>query len=723
MRIASILVIAAMAIFCLPIFAQDIEYVSSVMHTGPLLTIEVLGDTAYCAGEYSFNIISVENPNTPNIVGSCAIPSGGFYSGSNRLVVRGNFAYVVCGGEGIQVIDITNPTTPFITGSCDTPGGAAGLFVSGDYAYIADWSSLQIINISDPSTPWIEGNCETGNGSYRVCENNGYAFIANSNVGLIIVDVSEPDQAEIVMIFSTIGRANDVCILENHAYVAEYDPGGIEVVDISNPEIPQLRGYYYTPNWATCIAVRNELAYLGGAVLNWYDTVVMEIIDISDLNNPELVGCYYDYGYDIEDIDLEHETAFFAKREVGGSGNIYFVDVSVPSNPTFLNYFDVSRIIDVYKSGDYAFAVNYNLGLQVIDISDPYNPSYITGLNLPGDWAKDIFISDNYAYMIDSIDSTLFIIDISIPSDPQMMSSLNVSDRLEHVFVSDNLAYIADYNYGIHVIDVTEPEYPTYLSGFEMGMSGTSEIIVAGENAYVLNRGVGYGLYILNITNPESLYLESSWDAPDRPYCMAKYNDYIYISLGSSIQIVNVSDPLNPTHVDSFNIQNINDLFVDENYLYVACNTSIHVFNISDPEEPIWTAAYSDISFNRWGSIFVSEYYIYLSHIMSLMIFHFDPEMGIDLVLEIPTQYSLEQNYPNPFNISTLIKYELPNQSQVTIDIYDILGRKVTTVENAVQPAGYHEVIWNAGALPSGVYFYKLQAGNFSESNKMILLK
>ncbi len=90
---------------------------------------------------------------------------------------------------------------------------------------------------------------------------------------------------------------------------------------------------------------------------------------------------------------------------------------------------------------------------------------------------------------------------------------------------------------------------------------------------------------------------------------------------------------------------------------------------------------------------------------------------------ELPKQISLFQNCPNPFNASTTIKYELPRQSRVTIEIYDILGRKISTLINAELPAGYHQAIWHADNFASGMYFYKLQAGNYSETKKMLLLK
>jgi tetratricopeptide (TPR) repeat protein len=89
----------------------------------------------------------------------------------------------------------------------------------------------------------------------------------------------------------------------------------------------------------------------------------------------------------------------------------------------------------------------------------------------------------------------------------------------------------------------------------------------------------------------------------------------------------------------------------------------------------------------------------------------------------IPKEYSLYQNYPNPFNPSTAIKFDLPKDGLVTLEIYDILGRRITTLVNEYKPAGSHEQLFNASSLASGVYVYKLQAGDFVNSKKMILLK
>ena len=96
----------------------------------------------------------------------------------------------------------------------------------------------------------------------------------------------------------------------------------------------------------------------------------------------------------------------------------------------------------------------------------------------------------------------------------------------------------------------------------------------------------------------------------------------------------------------------------------------------------------------------------------------------IDVELsELPTEFALEQNYPNPFNPSTTFKYEIPKESYITLKVYDILGREVATLVNGQQKAGYYEIDWNASNNSSGVYFYKIQAGGFVDTKKMIWVK
>lgn len=89
----------------------------------------------------------------------------------------------------------------------------------------------------------------------------------------------------------------------------------------------------------------------------------------------------------------------------------------------------------------------------------------------------------------------------------------------------------------------------------------------------------------------------------------------------------------------------------------------------------------------------------------------------------VPTIYALEQNFPNPFNPSTTIKFELPKTSHVTLTVYDVLGREVSLLVNEKKNAGSYHVKFDGSNLASGVYFYRIQAGDFVQTKRLLLLK
>ena len=118
-----------------------------------------------------------------------------------------------------------------------------------------------------------------------------------------------------------------------------------------------------------------------------------------------------------------------------------------------------------------------------------------------------------------------------------------------------------------------------------------------------------------------------------------------------------------------------------------------------------------------------SRFSIGTTHFEKIMQFHLVGTTGLDEEINTPLSFNLSQNYPNPFNPSTRIQYAIDSRQFVSLKVYDILGKEVATLVNEEKSVGTYEQNWNAANLPSGVYFYHLQAGDYVETKKMVLLK
>jgi hypothetical protein len=123
----------------------------------------------------------------------------------------------------------------------------------------------------------------------------------------------------------------------------------------------------------------------------------------------------------------------------------------------------------------------------------------------------------------------------------------------------------------------------------------------------------------------------------------------------------------------------------------------------------------------RKGKLYVSEHAgrVVILNISSILAKSSESEQ----TGSIPNEFVLEQNYPNPFNPSTTIKFALPEKASVTLTVYNMLGEKIKDLFIGEKESGYHQISFDAANLPSGVYVYRLNAGDFLSSKKMMLVK
>jgi hypothetical protein len=132
-------------------------------------------------------------------------------------------------------------------------------------------------------------------------------------------------------------------------------------------------------------------------------------------------------------------------------------------------------------------------------------------------------------------------------------------------------------------------------------------------------------------------------------------------------------------------------------------------------------------TFGGWESSIDDRYFLYPGNDSTLQWKFFNDSSPVTAVQAetgfIPGTFLLGQNYPNPFNPSTTITYEVPVITHITIQLFDLLGKKVVSLVNTLKPPGLYSVSFDASHLPSGMYFYTMSAGSFTETKRMILLK
>ncbi len=401
-------------------------------------------------------------------------------------------------------------------------------------------------------------------------------------------------------------------------------------------------------------------------------------------------------------------------------------------NITLLGEFPIYKSTDVYATTDYAFVVSYDNStdygkLRILNVSDPSAVSEISSYGSSGNFSPvSIFVSGNYAYAGSSTPD-FRIFDITDLSNPQLLSTYE--EYGNDIEVIGNTAYLASLTAGLIILNVSNKNNPNEIGYLEPG--GDALAIFVKDNLAYLAYG-DYGLRIIDISNPNDPKEVANYDTPDYCYDVYVSGNYIFLSDYNSLLILDGSNLSSISQVAEFSPYSINQVIVKDNFAYLADRgygiRILDISNISSPEE----VGYYKISGGSF-KLDIVDNKIYSVNYDGLTILQNDLLTDIDANKPLIRDFYLSQNYPNPFNPSTTIKYSIPTSSPlangrteegfVTLKVYDALGREVATLVNEAKSPGYYSVNFNAVNLPSGLYYYRLTAGEFSQTKKMILMK
>ncbi|NCS13509.1 MAG: hypothetical protein GPJ08_21625, partial [Microcystis aeruginosa G13-09] len=275
-----------------------------------------------------------------------------------------------------------------------------------------------------------------------------YAYVADDYSGLQIIDISNPAAPTLKGNYDTSGSAWDVQIVGNYAYVAD-SGSGLQIIDISNPAAPTLKGNYDTSGSAWDVQVVGNYAYVAD---RWSG---LQIIDISNPAAPTLKGNYNTSGW-ARDVQIVGNYAYVADEDSG----LQIIGISNPVAPTLKGNYNTSGVAwDVQVVGNYAYVADAYSGLQIIGISNPVAPSLKGNYDTSGS-AYGVQIVGNYAYVANG-GSGLQIIDISNPAAPTFKGNYDTSGYAYGVQIVGNYAYVADYEGGLQILDVSDFTNPS----------------------------------------------------------------------------------------------------------------------------------------------------------------------------------------------------------------------------------------------------------------------
>ncbi len=252
--------------------------VASIDSLGNVNEVYVSNGYAYIADYSGLQIIAVNPPESAYIVNSIETPGNAY-----GVFVADGYAYIADESAGLQIIDIEFPESAFIINSVDTPGQAYDVHVSRGYAYVADGSGLQIIDVDPPESAHIANylNAPGPENTIKVFVSGNYAYIADQLQGLQIIDITDPESAYFTKIFATPDQPYDAQGTGGYAYVAD-GYSGFLIIDIDPPENAHIVRSFDTTRRTIGVYISSGYAY----VADWSG---LKIIDITQPESAFLV--------------------------------------------------------------------------------------------------------------------------------------------------------------------------------------------------------------------------------------------------------------------------------------------------------------------------------------------------------------------------------------------------------------------------------------------------
>lgn len=684
-------------------------------------------DSSYavvCDVDAGFRVINTTNSLAPYVVSATA------RNKAKGVLVEDDFAYVATGegAPGFWIYDLTNLAAPLLRGSVVLTDQAEDVRIHENRAYVVNrFAGLKVIDISSPDSPVLVGTYPTG----RVLDvelDFPYAYVTGPEIGLHVLDISTDTPQLIYQV--EIDDAQGIDIDSVVAVVAS--GSGITILDRSNPENPTIAGTFPVEGVTTQIEIIQRKAIVSAL---FGGITIVDISEFYSLPRTSLIVAGGGNGPDNFDYFV---------RNTNPSTNDAFSKLADNRNyerPSVV-YMNPRSWQDLYGDGGNDHVVDESnmtpeslrdaIG-TLVDSNNPEFPNviflsghgHVDEFDINGDPTQNVH-ADSLAAWIDRADletNSKLVIIIEACNAGSMMDELSFGHPNRIVIVASG-----------------EPEVCNYRNG----RSFSTELwagIWRGQTLWAAFESARDWLDANNLhdQNPE---LNADGDSLLTSLNDRRIADSLII--GGDIQ----EGATLPVILDAPPQAN---MFNDTLSVTIQCNGAMervwyrifpdHYDGAPAPEalpngylSPMGDSYYN-LSFVNNGSLNSSTgYLIEINALDDYVNLAVTRVVGLSVLTEakelpvVPHSFELFQNYPNPFNSETRIRYSLSSPGRATIQVYDILGRHVTTLLDDIHSAGNHEVIWsgitdNGSQVATGLYFIALRSGRQQAVVKTLLLK
>lgn len=702
------------ALLALPVQAQETDNMTILGNfgkgDGESRTVFALGSRAYYGVGSKVEISDFTNASSPVVLGSATVPDR-----VEDVITIGNTMYVGS-GDGLHIFNVQNPTAISELSTEATESYLEGIAVDPPYVLMGDGSAgLRILDATDPANPSSVSQVDTLGYVEGISYGAGIAYVsAGSRIHMI--DYSDPAAPTYAgRIDAPLDYYQSATVRGSYLYVADFF-GGFRIFDVSDPANPVDVGYFDPADRTARVALDGDYAYLANGDKG------VSIIDISDPASPSEV-VVIDTPVRALQAAISGTLLFIADTE-----GIQVYDVSTPATPVFASSIDVNapaegKAFGINLDGDHAFVAYGDAGLRVLDITNPSNLTQVVQVDIRNDsdegQARQVVVSGSYAYVA-SRSAGVQIVDISDLENASVVGNIDISDAGD-VAVDDTVLVVAGGS-GITILSISDPLNPMQLFASD-GLGYADRVGVSGSYAYAIT--TGSNIRVFDMTDPDNIALagtvETGGDYSEGR--MTIVGDHVFTTNGDFIA-ASVASPATPVLVGTYDAPSYSySANVDGNFAYVATEREgIRLVDISDPANP------TEVGFAKPGDemrdVVIRDGVAFTANgDAGVTVIQNDLPTSVEGEVAVPQSVALLQNYPNPFSESTEIQFALEEAGVVSIEVYNVLGQKVTTVLNERRGAGQHSVSFRADGLANGTYFYQIQSGDERASRRMVIVK